>query len=349
MAGLVNQGVLNIQGGAGAATVVTVHQAAAGALSGVLNLSGSATLAYQSGGFTNVQAGSSLTLYGSGAKILAGASSALSALTANYGGIDLESGGYYGGAMSLTLNQGFANYNYMQLDNYGAGGGAFSVSGVLTNDGSLTLGNGGETADTNMSANGVNNAGYIAVASGGANTGKLKSNGDFSNRGEVEIYSGGVIDAAGFAFSQNAGSTSVDAGGSLLATNVRALGGLLEFHGHVGASGPGALVIGAAGDLRFDAAVDAGRSVTFSGSGGVLGLADPGEFHATLQGFAGTDAIDLLGISVSGFSYAGSGSTGTLTLHTSAGDAALAFAGSYATGSFATMSDGAGGTKLLLA
>jgi hypothetical protein len=138
--------------------------------------------------------------------------------------------------------------------------------------------------------------------------------------------------------------------GNLLAANVQAVGGLLEFHGHVGsAGGPGALVIGATGDLQFDGIVDASRSVTFSGSGGVLGLTDPGDFHATLHSFAGTDAIDLLGISVSGFSYSGSGSAGTLTLHSSAGDAALAFAGSYATGSFTTMNDGAGGTKLLLA
>jgi len=81
-------------------------------------------------------------------------------------------------------------------------------------------------------------------------------------------------------------------------------------------------------------------------SSGTLELGDAGGFAATIAGFSDTDVIDLLGASVTSLSY--SPSTDTLTVSGSGGTiASLKFSGSYTTASFATVSDGHGGTDIL--
>ena len=72
------------------------------------------------------------------------------------------------------------------------------------------------------------------------------------------------------------------------------------------ADGVGALNIGSLGTLEFDAAVDRSHAINFrSKTGGTLALGDAGAFKGTIEGFAGTDAIDLLGGRITRLAYSG--------------------------------------------
>jgi len=78
----------------------------------------------------------------------------------------------------------------------------------------------------------------------------------------------------------------------------------------------------------------------------------PGNFDASITGFAGNDVIDVLNASsLSGLSYSGSSTSGTLTFVATDGSNhtvdQLQFNGSYTTSSFITVSDGHGGTEIL--
>jgi hypothetical protein len=66
----------------------------------------------------------------------------------------------------------------------------------------------------------------------------------------------------------------------------------------------------------------------------MLSLGDGGALGGTIQGFAGNDAIDLLGAAVTGLAYSGSTTSGVLTVSGSSGAiATLDFSGNYKTSS----------------
>jgi hypothetical protein len=92
--------------------------------------------------------------------------------------------------------------------------------------------------------------------------------------------------------------------------------------------------IGGSGTLEFDASANV--SVDFlSAAGGELSLGDPAAFTGSISDFSGHDVIDLLGQTITGLSYSGTSSSGTLTVTGAGGTiATLAFNGAYTTASF---------------
>jgi hypothetical protein len=102
----------------------------------------------------------------------------------------------------------------------------------------------------------------------------------------------------------------------------------------------------AGGTAVISGSVSSSQTISFAGSGGDLALATPGGFAALISGFSAGDQIDLLGLRFSSetFTQASGGTSGTLTLSGSSGQASVTLLGGYATSSFIVSSDGAGGT-----
>lgn len=110
-----------------------------------------------------------------------------------------------------------------------------------------------------------------------------------------------------------------------------------------------ALSIGAGATLILDKTSAAGAAVTFTGPGGVAQLTDATSFHGSMAGFGGSDVMDLRSVGFSGtlaLAYAGSGTTGTLTVSDGTHVASLAMRGAYTQASFAAASDHFGGTAI---
>jgi hypothetical protein len=86
--------------------------------------------------------------------------------------------------------------------------------------------------------------------------------------------------------------------------------------------------------------------VSFAGSGATLALKAPATFAATIGGFALTDAIDLIGLAATG-AVLGRGDRLVIT-NGVAVVATLQLSGDYTGDSFATSSDGHGGTSITI-
>jgi VCBS repeat-containing protein len=104
--------------------------------------------------------------------------------------------------------------------------------------------------------------------------------------------------------------------------------------------------------LAIASPVATGESVTFHSSTGSLTLDTPSSFDGVISGFtgdgtlAGSDQIDLKGISYhsSSFTESYNSTTDTLTVSDGANDATLHFIGTYQAANFSFASDGNGGT-----
>ena len=171
----------------------------------------------------------------------------------------------------------------------------------------------------------------------------MRANGEMKWRGKLVSLNCAV---AGEPVVLAEGSTTVT--GLLVAGTINADGGKLDFKSAITrADGVGALHIGSLGTLEFDAAVDLPHAVKFmSKASGTLALGDAGAFKGIVEGFAGADAIDLIGERITRLAY--SGSTGVLTVFDStARIAELSFDGDYRTSSFTFASDGHGGDRIL--
>src|SRR5208282_1987242 len=145
-------------------------------------------------------------------------------------------------------------------------------------------------------------------------------------------------------FSETAGTTTVNAGGTLAATTIDVAGGALDFTSAIAAgSGAGNFDIGGAGIVVFGGAVDAGHSITFTSGAGVLALGAPGQFAPTIDGFSKGDTIDLLHTAVTSLSFANNVLT---IMNGSTNVATLDITGNYTTSDFTLASDNNGGTDL---
>jgi len=350
---LVNNGSLTLQGNTSSGTTdkatLDLTGAAASTSTGYVRVGGDATLEFGSGGITSIGPGGWLELDGSGAAILTGggASSALSGIATNYGTLLLQGDTEYGaGGASLTTTKAFTNFLDVYIDsfNFGGGGSRATFGGTLTNEGAFDIGNGALSAATTITADGLSNDGALDLAGSSSFLGELVVNGAATTDGVMTIGANSELDVTGSnRFTQAGGSTTVD--GSLVASTIDAEGGLLDFANAItGGDGVGALDIGDQGHLEFGSSVDGTHSVAFTASYGALSLDDAGAFSGNIQGFAGHDAIDLLGQAIAGLSFSG----GVLTVSLSGGGTeTLDFSGAYATSSFTFASDGHGGSNIL--
>ncbi|MCW2275292.1 hypothetical protein GJ654_14800 [Rhodoblastus acidophilus] len=188
------QALLNVTGTAGFGTV--------GVLSGQVSLSGSSMVEFASGQITTIAGGAWLTLNGPSAFIAdAGAltsNSALKGLAANSGSFYLYNGAAVTTAAGLTNN----SYSYIGLDRSqygsgGVGGTTLTLGGVLTNSGTVYVGDFGMSNSDILTATGVANTGTITLEGGGSSSAQALLNvagaAGFGSTGVLsgQVYLGG--------------------------------------------------------------------------------------------------------------------------------------------------------------
>jgi hypothetical protein len=331
LGGLVNSigssyGAVNIAGDfnpnlpAPESTTVAVNSAAgfgtAGVLTGSVNLTGnvmgSATLAFASGQITTIAANSELTLWGPDAFVAdasdTSSSSALVGLKTISGALHLWD------SAPLTLSGALTVSGTLDVDNNGGiggpGGSNLTVSGTLTNSGSIAIGTTNLSANSTLTAASLNNSGTINVS--GSSTlfgGALDVTGAVVNTGAINIYQyanvafGGALSGSGTVYLNNGVTLSVGGGGG---------GGVIAYQS-------GAETVDVTGSTLGDA----------------------------VQGFAADDTIDFETVAYSSsdyvtFSRSGAGGTGTIDSASGAAVASFGVSGAY-NASYFSLSDDASG------
>jgi hypothetical protein len=304
--------------GSGALSVATVNIDAGASLSGAATLTGSIGDAG-----TLAAAGGILTVKGKisgGGTLAAGAGAVL----------NLAGGGYFNGIFSgmgtvdissaLTLNQGAA-FSAATIDE--------AANITLDANTALSLAAG---AALDMTA-----AASATVDLHGPGTSSFTNNGNLVGNGagtaELNVA---VINNA---------SVSVGSGTlSFLSTltnngTIDASAGLLSVKDMV--AGTGVLQIGATGTMSLLLGAGTGQTVDFLASTGLLDLTKPIDFTGLINGFAGSDVIDLLKAPETSFGFSNNVLTimdGTKT------EASLHFGGGYNLADFSVTKDTNGGT-----
>ena len=244
--GLINAGVLTLQGNAQSGTaneaVLDINGGVSSTLTGTVRVSGDADLEVGSN-IKSVGVGSSLELDGAHARVSIGAattSSALSLLSLNDGTLLLRGGSGNGaGGVALTTTTGFDNVGNLDVDSDGGDGGStLTIGGVLTSQGyisgslaAINIGNAAMNASTTVTATGLLNTGDLTLqgnsGSGTTNeailditggvpstlTGAVRVSGEADLEVGSRIKSIGVgssleLDGAGARVSMGAGTTS---------------------------------------------------------------------------------------------------------------------------------------------
>jgi len=155
----VAQALLDITGAAGFGTVGTV--------TGTVNLAGDTAIEFASGEINAIASGATLHLNGN--KAFVEDSTALgknSALT----GLSNVSGAFFLDNKAAVSTGALANHGFIALDiNGGEGGSVLTVGGVLTNTGTIDVGNSTLSSSDQVVAASLNNSGTINLTSNGAN------------------------------------------------------------------------------------------------------------------------------------------------------------------------------------
>ncbi len=119
------------------------------------------------------------------------------------------------------------------------GGSSAAVSGTISNIGTLTIGNGGLTSATNVSAGGLANSGILIMTGASANNGaSLVVSGNVTNvlMASIGSFANLTVTGSGNSYTQTCGAlcfaaTNVD--GTLTAPAVNINGGVLQGHGTI--------------------------------------------------------------------------------------------------------------------
>jgi hypothetical protein len=222
---------------------------------------------------------------------------------------------------SLVLADGTSMALSGVVDNTGSiATAAQSAATSLVVSGEAVLEGGGSITLSDNTLNAITGDGSAGLLSNVDNT--ITGAGEIGGGGLSLINKGGVIDATGTnALILDTGSNGIVNTGTLEATGT---GGLVV---KSALSGDGAAIIGAGSEIELAGAADS--AVSFAGATGTLQLDASQGFTGTIADFGGADQIDLGDI--------GFGGTNT---------ANIALLGQYAAASFATASDGNGGTMV---
>ena len=170
-AGLTGAGIVRLFGGYQGGTflgntnqaTLDITAAAPSALSGSLDLFGSAVVEYASGSIGSIATGGIVLLDGPAAFIADAAApaqnGALAGLSANSGTLDLRDGA------SVAIGGNLVNTSALAVDSQGNGGSELTIGGVLSNTGSVTIGipNGSPNAPSILSAGGLVNSGSVQL------------------------------------------------------------------------------------------------------------------------------------------------------------------------------------------
>jgi len=329
-ASLANTGTIDITGGATAtaAALLSVNSAAAATWTGTYSLTGNAAVSFNSAAatITAIASGASLSLNGAQARIALAATPAsnsdLTTLASNAGTLTLLNGA------KLSTTKAFANSDTLDVDasgyyygNGGSGGSSFTITGALTDNGTINIGNAAMTAAATLTAGAlaVTNGYYSQVNLTGGTTAAAQAKllttsgaapatltGNFSLTGNALLkYAGssgiGVI-ASGASLSLDGVSAVVN---NATAGNNTALSGLTGDAGDFSMADGSVLAtkVGFAdtGSLEVDNSGSGGSSLTIGGS---LAL---GNFASLAIG--NTSIMSAAKLTASGFSVGGSSST----------------------------------------
>jgi hypothetical protein len=266
------------------------------------------------------------------------------------------------GALSGTGGMAMAHRAQIDLTGGGSYSGAFSGAGTLRFDSQVTLNAGASLSVSNVvDTSTLTLAASEAIKIGGGNTFALAdAAGNGSHRAQTEVTGGsgssftnaGTVTASAIADSfnlkfTNSGLTMATAGTLSFLAGVSnsgtfdAAGGAISMSKIV--TGTGALEINAASTFSLMNGAAAGQTVDFLASSGALDLGNPLAFAGAIDGFAGSDTIDLLKTASTSETFA----AGVLTVvDNGATVASLHFTGSYTTGDFMLASDGNGGSLI---
>ena len=234
---------------------------------------------------------------------------------------------------SMTLPGDVANYGTITL---GSTGDATSL--VIA--GSISLMGTGQIILSDNSANSITGDGSGETLTNLTNT--ITGAGQIGG-GSLALVNDGVIDATG------SNSLVIDTADNAIVNKgtLQADGGTLAVQSAV-TGGGNAIING--GTIAFGAASDANVSFT-AGLNGTLQLDQSQGFTGTVAGFGGQDQLDLGDIafganSTIGYAANADNSGGTLTVSDGVNTANIALLGQYMASSFATTSDGHGGTMI---
>ena len=263
-------------------TALTLLQASttlAGTASGasLIVTAGAATLATQGAVTTANWTNSQTSLTISGPHAYAGAFSASAATITLNGALQLS------GATSLTGDT-LAGVGQLQL------GGAATVAGGLTLGGSTIVTTSAAVTQQGGNVKLGDTAGLATkiFLSGAGASWSFADNSSLvlNNAAASTIVNAGLI--------AKTGGTGPSVVGVALANSgkIQVASGVLDLHGAV--TGNGQATISGATTLAFDAAVSAGQTVSFAGTGGTLALNDYAEFSGKIGGFASAGTL-LLG------------------------------------------------------
>jgi hypothetical protein len=317
------QALLDVTGSAGFGTV--------GVLSGVVGLSRDSAIEFASGQITSLTG--SLAINGRAFiedSTALGSNSALTGLASigaaatltledspsvsttgalvNHGGVDLED------FASLSTTGGLANDGTITLDTDAHDGdSSLTLTGTLTNSGSLSIGNADLSESDRVTAASLDNTGSINLL------------------GTIYLTAQALLNVSGP--TTNNGSISITDDTEELAGAV---------------SGSGSFSLSTA-DLQFGASVSAGQTITALDNGGdEVTLKQAQNFAATISGFGTGDTIDATNFLLSGTTFnfvENSGGTGgTLTLHDGSLTANILMTGDYSKASFTLAPDSGTGT-----
>ena len=326
----IDSGVIDDSAGgtllAGAHSAITLGQT--DIIGGVLDTEGDGVITTSGQGLAELD-GASFAVRNKGRLVVGdGQSLAIEGVIVNSGRIDLDgaadttllrilpTGATLGGGGKVVMRSRFAEIA-------GLSGGA-----LLTNEDGEILGRGRLGAGKLQLVNA--GPGVIAGTTGGVltiDTGNhaVINDGLIASRGSGEV----VIKSA----VANDGALEADAG-------------TLTVMGAVSGGGSGVV---AGGTLAFAAAFD--EAVDFETAGGVLGLAQSQSYNAAISGFSavGATTLDLsdIGFVAAGeASYAGTATSGVLTVTDGTHTASINLIGDYLGATFTAASDGHGGTSV---
>jgi fibronectin-binding autotransporter adhesin len=333
-ASLTNTGSIDLEGGAAlnstALTTLKITGAAPTTLTGDFQLIGDVLVSFGSGGVTSIAHGGEIQLYGNLARMAIGggtADTALKGLAYNAGIFELEGDSSSGaGGPVINTNTGFFNANDLYLDvSSGDGASSMAIGGVLTNFGTVQIGNSNLVASDVFKATGLANSGAINIegsqnlTSGNQATLNITAPAPSTLTGAIKLYGDALLEFASGAI------TTIGAGADLQldgqqsrisigpgATN-SALSGLATNNGTIdlegddngGAGGSAVSTTAAflnAGNLRLDVAYgDGASSFTTSAALANRGAISIGNSNLsasttlTASGFSNTGSILIQG------------------------------------------------------
>jgi VCBS repeat-containing protein len=275
-------------------------------------------------------------------------------------------GGASAGAVTVETNTAFAlsgafdNTGQIDLNNandsyntdliIGAGGVTLSGGGsvVLSDDPNNRIyGNGNTLTNVDNTISGAGQLGVGQLTLVNQATGTIDASGTHAlilNTGSNTVVNAGLIEATG------AGGLTIDS--PVANTGVlEANGGNVAVNGAVSGSGGSALVV--SGTIDFTSSFSG--NIAFSGLSGVVDLAQSQTFAGAVSGLsnhggASFDQFDLgdIASATSTATFAGSATSGVLTVTDGAHTANITLIGNYTHSAFGTAGDGHGGTLVFL-